>query len=73
MRGNKLVLALILLGAVAVTTASASMPQKAHSLSQKFDDVMCDCMATVGGVLHFGVKDSLGNCDLGKECRVPGE
>jgi hypothetical protein len=68
---NKLVLALVLFGAVAVTTAS--VPQKASSLSQNFDDPMCDCMQTIGGVLHFGVKDPLGVCHIDKACRVPGE
>jgi hypothetical protein len=50
MRGDKLVLALTLLGTVAIATAS--VPQKAHSLSQKFP---LSLSGTVGIVTAFMV------------------
>ena len=72
---NKLVLALILLGAVAVTTASASMPQKARSLSQKLSVPYCNCAVQEGGNLyHFGMWDSSRTeCLFDVVCIIPDE
>jgi hypothetical protein len=56
---SKLVLALILFGAVITTTASVSMPQKAHPLSQKLSLPKCDCAVEIQGHEYPGVWDSL--------------
>lgn len=66
---NKLVPALILLGAVTITTAS--MPQKVRPLSQKFNVPVCNCIVEEGGKNYFGVLDGddcvIGNCILPDE------
>ena len=66
---SKLVLALILFGSVAVTTASASMPQKADSLSQKFSIPDCNCKDADG---RFGLWDG-SQCNSSAWCVVPVE
>ena len=69
---NKLALTLILFGAVVVTTASASMPQKAHPLSQKLGIPYCTCSITEELGTRYGVLDiETGKCHLDIECLVP--
>ena len=69
---NKLALALILFWAVVVTTASASMPQKARPLSQKFDPPYCNCSMSDDLGTRYGVLDpETGKCNLNIECLVP--
>jgi len=69
---NKLALALILFGAVAVTTASASMPQKARPLTQQLRLPDCTCSMTDELSTRYGVLDvETGKCHLEIECLVP--
>lgn len=67
---NKLALALILFGAVAVTTAS--MPQNAAASSQRRDLPYCTCMQSEELSSRYGVLDPVtGKCDLTVECLIP--
>lgn len=69
---NKLALALILLGSVVVTTASASMPQRVRLLSPKPAIPYCTCSMSDDLGTRYGVLDELtGKCHLEIECLVP--
>ena len=69
---NKLALALILFGALVVTTASASMPQEARSLSQNRSLPYCTCSMSDDLGTRYGVLDEItGKCHLEIECLVP--
>ena len=69
---NKLALALILFGAVVVTTASASIPQKARPLSQNLGIPYCTCQMGEEPSTRYGVLDEeTGKCNLDVECLVP--
>lgn len=71
MRGNKLALALILFGAFAVTTASASMPQKASPSLKKSNLPVCTCSKEEDGRTLYGIYDEYTQiCDTGSFCWV---
>lgn len=69
---NKMVLALILLGAVAIP--AASMPQRTSLRSIVLDPPKCTCSVSINGNKYYGIYDRENEiCDLDVECKVDDE